>query len=1004
MFRKITVALFVLIFVCSLQSTTAREAKDRMSMMRTSSTPAKIVNPHADFPINGVSYNQPNRQPGRDLGETMEIGFTWYDYQHNGSIGQMIVRDNNDGTHFVYMCGFNANQNPRHLVYNYLDPDGRLLENPRDPLVVDGHDRSGYGTVSFLPEDDRAIVFYHVTGHIEDEPNILGSALSSDWMLGIGAFTASYPPIWEGVELAWPHGTIDFQNVAHVTSTESAPEDQLWQRVAYSRGVPDRDFLDWEWNNQPIEIDITGVISSVVAASPQSERVAITWHHNLVGEVDRFWDEFRGAWQRNNDIRYIISEDGENWDWDDGIESMTQIVLPNADLLEDDPIRAWGDTLRPYCDVDIEFDPWEDGDNLYGVFAASGFKEHPLGGDADEPVFAYAVNGHLWFWSSETDEITLIYDGWYNNYMDNPNAAGNFRPGVWRLNADRGSIVFDPEVPGNIYVVWEWSRPIMSIDENGEDWNFHENAQDTSESGYVNKEIMISASTDFGRTWHVPVNVTETIWEGDDAPEPGECMSEDWVSASPLVDDGAIHMMYVLDTDAGGSIQEEGVVTNCPVIYHWVDIDLLNVDELDLVELPREGFGFHNLPPEAEPEERDLDVAFRAGWNLISINVSPGEEMYAEGEERGPDVILMTEQLRIDEDNHNIRLLKDERGRFFSPTWEFNNIPYWDLNQGYFVNVIEEIETIWAGEPIPFDADIPIAVGWNIISYFPTYRLSARAPNFPVLAPIIDNVRLAKNGRGQFLSTAWEFSNMVDWRESQGYLINVIDDCIFNYPEEDNRVNLPEENTTDPTDGNIQPTNTNMSVLVTRLEGLSPVENDWVIAYNSNGIKVGAGQIDAFGRCGLAVWGDDDLTDQPNGLLQGEAFELRYGDASEAFETRLDVASILEGKGLVYSDNDFLVLEMNANTHIPSDYYLAECYPNPFNNQTRLSFGLPEASEVEIGIFDISGRLVTEIVNGTLSAGQHTMNWDASAISAGIYLVRMNAGGFSSVTKVMLLK
>lgn len=238
-----------------------------------------------------------------------------------------------------------------------------------------------------------------------------------------------------------------------------------------------------------------------------------------------------------------------------------------------------------------------------------------------------------------------------------------------------------------------------------------------------------------------------------------------------VYDDGILEN-YWFDFSPREGILNEGEATNCPVIYHRIEIEDLNVNGLELVELPREGFGFHNLPPE-ELEERDLNVAFRAGWNLVSVNISPPVAMYAEGEDRGPDVILMTEQMRIDEDNHNIRLLKDEVGQFYSPTWGFNNIPYWDLNQGYFVNVIEETETIWTGEPIPFDADLPIEAGWNIIAYLPTFELSARAPNFPVLAPIIDNVRIAKNSLGQFLSPEFEFSNMVDWREGEGYQINL---------------------------------------------------------------------------------------------------------------------------------------------------------------------------------------------------------------------------------------
>ncbi|MBT3232691.1 MAG: DUF5123 domain-containing protein [Calditrichaeota bacterium] len=178
------------------------------------------------------------------------------------------------------------------------------------------------------------------------------------------------------------------------------------------------------------------------------------------------------------------------------------------------------------------------------------------------------------------------------------------------------------------------------------------------------------------------------------------------------------------------------------------------------------------------------NVSFEEGWNLISLNVSPAEEFYAEGEDRGPNVELMMEQLRIDEDNHHIELMKDGEGRFYAPAQDFNNIPYWNLLEGYLVKVDERVEANWEGEVIPADADIPLEAGWNLIAYLPTYELDASAPNFPVLAPIIDNVLIAKDAHGRFMFPELNFSNMPPWRETQGYQVDVNEDVVLNYPDE----------------------------------------------------------------------------------------------------------------------------------------------------------------------------------------------------------------------------
>jgi len=185
----------------------------------------------------------------------------------------------------------------------------------------------------------------------------------------------------------------------------------------------------------------------------------------------------------------------------------------------------------------------------------------------------------------------------------------------------------------------------------------------------------------------------------------------------------------------------------------------------------------------------ELEVNLVEGWNLISLNISPPQAFYREGEDRGPDVIRMMAQLRIDEEHHHVLLTKNEDGNFYLPSFDFNNIPYWNLTEGYQVKVDEDVEAVWAGEPIPTDSDIPLSDGWNFIAYYPTYELDASAPDFYVLSPIIDNVLIAKNNDGEFMLPEFNFSNMTPWRETQGYQVKVDADVVLNYPEEGEIVN-----------------------------------------------------------------------------------------------------------------------------------------------------------------------------------------------------------------------
>jgi hypothetical protein len=106
----------------------------------------------------------------------------------------------------------------------------------------------------------------------------------------------------------------------------------------------------------------------------------------------------------------------------------------------------------------------------------------------------------------------------------------------------------------------------------------------------------------------------------------------------------------------------------------------------------------------------------------------------------------------------------------------------------------------------------------------------------------------------------------------------------------------------------------------------------------------------------------------------------------------------------IYSANQTAVGVESETSNIPVSYALNQNYPNPFNPSTKINFTLPTQNNVKLTVYDITGKEVKELINGELSAGDHTVDFNAANLASGAYIYRIQAGNFVESKKMVLLK
>lgn len=143
--------------------------------------------------------------------------------------------------------------------------------------------------------------------------------------------------------------------------------------------------------------------------------------------------------------------------------------------------------------------------------------------------------------------------------------------------------------------------------------------------------------------------------------------------------------------------------------------------------------------------------------------------------------------------------------------------------------------------------------------------------------------------------------------------------------------------------------------------------------------------------------------------FSSEPLNLKFNSESK-LRTKI---TVFDGKKAVdITNSEFHVTDLDGSTgngmqvvtEIPKEYSLAQNYPNPFNPTTKINYDLPKAGNVTMRVYDITGREVYTLVNQLQQAGSYSVTFNGANFASGIYFYKIQAGNFSQIKRMVLIK
>ena len=192
--------------------------------------------------------------------------------------------------------------------------------------------------------------------------------------------------------------------------------------------------------------------------------------------------------------------------------------------------------------------------------------------------------------------------------------------------------------------------------------------------------------------------------------------------------------------------------------------------------------------------------------------------------------------------------------------------------------------------------------------------------------------------------------------------------------------------------------------------GTLPVElSGFSAMINKNNVNLNWHTSSEINNSGFEI---ERRTSDENSSWKKISFVNGYGTTNEARSYSFSDNKLNSGKysyrlkQIDFNGNfEYFNLQNEVIIGVPSQFELNQNFPNPFNPSTKINFSLPFDSKVKLSIYDISGRLVSTLINNEFkTANYYTLEFNGSNLSSGTYFYTIEAGNVTDTKKMVLIK